>query len=308
MPEHQISELLDRAVHHAPPMHLTGEDLLAAGRGRVRRRRAVGIGGAAAAVALVAAVWGGIAGGDRGPLGTTDIVPAGPVWEPGETVDGMLFAGFRTVDDDQVRHSYDARVTRSDGGPLTLVLSDGGAVVEEIPSSSPVAGLEVFAGERMTVALWAEPEGVRESVPLVGPVDPGGPSTVERTDVGGEAVAYAVWAGDVVDLPPTVDDVYLVGRDDVAALSGAPVETEVLEAGGRRTVAWADAGRGVWGYAVEGPHAGLLEPLGGATGPGPGSTWCRSPRTSTARSGRCPTPCWDRTSSGSATGRSPWCA
>lgn len=263
MSDRQLAELLDRAVHHAPQMHLTGDDMLAAGRGRVRRRRAVGIGGALGAAAIVAALWGGLAGGDGTPLGTIEIHPAGTVWEPGEPVEGTLFSGFQTIDDDQVAHTYDARLGREvTDGPVTLTLSDNGQTVEQIPARSEVPGLEVFAGERMTVAVWTEPGGVVASVPLVGPVDPGGPATVQRTEVGGEELAYAVWAGDVVPLPEVVRDVYLVGRDDVAAVSGTSVEAAVLRAGDERAVAWGDASRGVWGYAVDGQDSPSVEQLG----------------------------------------------
>ena len=44
MADPQLIHLLDRAVQHAPPMHLDGEHLLAAGKGRVRRRRVLGAG------------------------------------------------------------------------------------------------------------------------------------------------------------------------------------------------------------------------------------------------------------------------
>ena len=262
MSDRELSVLLDRAVHHAPQMHLTGADMLAAGKGRVRRRRAVGVGGVAGAAVLVAALWGGLAGGGGTLLGTTEIQPAGHVWDDGEAVDGTLFAGLQTIGDDGVAHSYAARLTRAAGGQLTLVLSDGGEVLEEVRARSTVPGLEVFAGERMTIALWAEPEGVEVSVPLVGPVDPGGPSSVQRTEVSGEQVAYAVWAGDVVDLPGSVDDVYLVGRDEVVSLTGAAVESDVLRAGDSRAVAWADTSRGVWGYAVDGQDDAVVEQLG----------------------------------------------
>lgn len=251
MPEPQISQLLDRAVHHAPPVHLTGEAMLAAGKGRVRRRRAVGVGGTLAAAAVVAAVWGGLGGGSGLLTGTTEIQPATTVWEPGETVEGTLFTGLQTVDQEQVGHSYAAELSRTSGdGPVTLLLSDADDVVEEIASSTPVPGLDVFEGERMTVAVWREPEGVRASVPLVGPRDPGGPANVQHAEVGGEEFAYAVWSADVVPLPEEVVDVYLLGRRAVT-LSGAPVEWSVSRTAGHRLHAFVGVGRGVVGYAVD---------------------------------------------------------
>ncbi|RIK17643.1 MAG: hypothetical protein DCC50_00985 [Acidobacteria bacterium] len=252
MPEPQITQLLDRAVHHAPPMHLTGEAMLAAGKGRVRRRRAAGVGGALAAAAVVAALWGGLGGGSGLLTGTTEIRPATTLWEPGETVEGTLFDGLQTVDREQVGHSYAAELSRTSGeGPVTLVLSDGGDVVEKVPSASPVPGLDVFAGERMTVAVWAEPDGVLASVPLVGPRDPGGPADVQHAEVGGEQLAYAVWSADVVPLPEQLVDVYLMGRDRTVALSGTPVRWAGSRTAGHRLHAFADERRGVVGYRVD---------------------------------------------------------
>lgn len=254
MSDPQLSRLLDRAVHHAPPMHLDGEHLLVAGRGRIRRRRVLGAGGGLAAAALVAAVWGGLAGSDGVLTGDVQIQPATTVWEQGESVDATLFSGYRTIDVDQVEHRFDGRLIRPDlAGPLVLELSDHGEVVERIPASSPQPGLEVFAGERVTVAVWAEPEGVVSAVPLVGPVDPGGPSSRTGTELDGERYGYSVWPADVsgVVLPEQVHDVYLVGEDEVVALSGAEVESAVLRTAGASVLAWADAERGVWGYAVQ---------------------------------------------------------
>ncbi|GAA5166513.1 hypothetical protein [Ornithinimicrobium tianjinense] len=257
MSDPQITDLLDRAVHHAPAMHLDADDMLAAGRGRVRRRRATAAGALAGSLAVVAAVWGGLTGGSD-LLGTREIQPATTVFEEGETFEATLFDGFQTVDDDQVGHSYDVRLSRTTAdGAVTLVLSDGGAVVEEVQAESPVPGLEVFAGERLTVALWVEPEGVVASVPLVGPVDPGGPSDVRHTDVDGQQVAYAVWAGDVVPMPDAVRDVYLVGHDDVVTLSGRDLETAELRAGDEHAVVWSDPSVAVWGYAVTVTWVGL---------------------------------------------------
>ncbi len=266
MSERQVSELLDRAVRDAPHMHLSGNAMLAAGRGRVRRRRAVGAGGVLGAAALVAAVWAGVTGGDGSLLGTTEIQPATTVWEQGEVVDATLFSGLQTVDEDQVAHSYEARLTRTAGtGPTTLVLSDGGAVVEEVVTYRGVPGLEVFAGERMTVALWALPDGVESSVPVVGPVDPGGPADVKVTEIDGTRIGWTVWAADVTTPPSEVLDVHLVGVDDVASVAGADLQVERLRAGDSRALAWTATGQDLWGYAVEGREPSLapqsLQPL-----------------------------------------------
>ena len=198
MADPQLIHLLDRAVQHAPPMHLDGEHLLAAGKGRVRRRRVLGAGGGLAAGALVAAVWGGLGGSDGLLTGDVQIQPATTVWERGEAVDATLFTGYRTVDSAQAEHRFDGRLTRPDlAGPVVLELSDHGEVVERIAASSPHPGLEVFAGERMTVAVWAEPEGVVSAVPLVGPVDHGGPSSRTGIELDGERYGYSVWPADV---------------------------------------------------------------------------------------------------------------
>lgn len=259
MSEPQITELLDRAVHHAPPMHLSGADLLTAGRGRVRRRRAVGAGGALGAAALVAAVWAGLSGGEGSLTGLPEVQPATTVFERGEAVDAMLFDGFQTIDSDQAAHSFAARLTQGTTGPLVLEVTDDGDVAERMTAQSPVPGLEVFAGETMTVALWREPEGVVTSVPLVGPVDPGGPSGREQVEIDGERFGYAVYAAGVqgVRVPDSVRDVYLVGQDDVVALSGADIESEVLEVGDARALVWFDASTGVWGHSVDEQEASI---------------------------------------------------
>src|SRR5699024_3907377 len=124
-------------------------------------------------------------------------------------------------------------------------------VVERIPARSPLPGLEVFAGERMTVAVWAEPDGVVSAVPLVGPGDPGGPSSRSPVELDGERFGYSVWPADVTGVvrPQEVLDLYLVGEDEVVAISGAEVETAELHVGNERMLAFADASRGIWGYA-----------------------------------------------------------
>ncbi|QFG67723.1 hypothetical protein [Ornithinimicrobium pratense] len=280
MSEPQLTQLLDRAVHHAPPMHLDGQHLLTAAKGRVRRRRLLGAGGGLGAAALVAALWGGLAGGGGLLSGDVPIQPATTVWEQGETVDANLFKNYHSIDSDQVAHRFDGRLTRPDvDGPVVLELSDHGQVVERIPARSPQPGLEVFVGERMTAAVWAEPEGVETAVPLVGPVDPGGPSSRSGTAMGGGRYGYSVWPADVTGMvrPQEVLDVYLVGAHEVVTLSGAEVVTAELHAGGTSALTWADAERGVWGYAVHGEDP-MLAPLGAQPAQHSGGTWQEADR------------------------------
>ena len=71
MSEPTLSQLLDRAVHHAPPMDLRSEELLTAGRTRVRRRRTTAAGGVLGGAALVAAVWAGLGGDGSRELSAT---------------------------------------------------------------------------------------------------------------------------------------------------------------------------------------------------------------------------------------------
>lgn len=270
MSDRELSQLLDRAVHHAPPMHLDGKDVLTAGKGRVRRRRATGAGGALGAAAVVAAVWAGLAGGEGSLTGLPEVQPATTVFEQGEVIDATLFNGFRTIDTEQVAHTFSGRLTRGVTGPLVLEVSDGGEVAERITAESPVPGLEVFAGETMPVALWRVPDGVVTSVPLVGPVDlvaasggdPGGPSGRVGTEIDGEQFGYAVYAAGVdgVQVPEEFLDVYLVGRDGASALSGVPLEWVSLSGQGRADV-FADESRAVLGYAVRG-QAPVLTQLG----------------------------------------------
>ncbi|MGC5582950.1 hypothetical protein ACQE98_02465 [Ornithinimicrobium sp. W1679] len=268
MSDRELTTLLDRAAAHTPPMDVPMKAVLATGSRRVRRRRAaagtLGVG----SLALVGALW--LAGPGGGVLtGTTEIVPAGHVWEQGEPVDGVLFTGVTVYDEDRVEHDYRAELARPvPDGPVVLELSDLGRQVESVPAQTVRPGLEVFAGERMTVAVWREPEGVLTSVPLVGPHDPGGPSGVQYAELDGETFAWASWLSDLQPLPEEVLDVYLVGKEEVVALSGAPVGAEVLRAGGERAVAFVDESRGVWGYALDDDRPGSqvvgLDQLGGA--------------------------------------------
>ena len=59
----QLRTMLERAVGQAPGSRLTGDQMVAAGRARVRRRRAVGVGSAVGALALAGAVWLGVGDG-----------------------------------------------------------------------------------------------------------------------------------------------------------------------------------------------------------------------------------------------------
>lgn len=262
MSDRELSQLLDRAVQHAPPMHLSGEDVLAAGKGRVRRRRAVGVGGTLGAAAIVAAVWAGLSGGEWSLTGLPEVQPATTVFEQGEVVDATLFDGFRTIDTEQVAHSFVGRLTQGPTGPLVLEVTDNGEVAERITAESPLPGLEVFPGETMTVALWREPDGVVSSVPLVGPVDPGGPSGREQVEIDGEQFGSAVYAAGVdgVQVPEEFLDVYLVGRDGASALSGALLEWVSLSGRSRADV-FADESRGIVGYAVR-DQAPVLTQIG----------------------------------------------
>ena len=68
----------------------------------------------------------------------------------------------------------------------------------------------------------------------------------------------------MVPLPQQVLDVYVVGRDDVAAMSGSPVDEVVLRAGDRRVLAWSEPARDVWGAHGVTRDDALLFPLSGA--------------------------------------------
>ena len=278
MSDRELTTLLDRAAAHTPPMDVPVQAVLATGSRRVRRRRATAGALGVGAFALVGALWLGGPGGGA-PTGTPDLSPAGQVWEQGEPVDGVLFTGVTTYDEDRVEHDYHAELARPvPDGPVVLELSDLGRQVESVPARTVLPGLDVFAGDRMTVAVWREPEEAITSVPLVGPHDPGGPSGVSYAEVGGGTLAWAAWEADVQPLPEQILDVYLVGEKDVVALSGAPVGAEVLRAGGERAVAFADESRGVWGYALDDDrperqvsglhHLGGAPALTGSTGLG----------------------------------------
>lgn len=252
MSDRDVLEMIDRAAMAAPQMHVAPEDIVAGGRGKVRRRRIAGGGALVGAAALTGALWltlDGAGGVSTAPLPQ----PAGTVWESDAAVADTLFTGYQTIDADQVGHTYAGVVRRSGDGPLTLELSDGATVVERIPAQSStgavgVEGLEVFAGDRVTVAVWVQPEGTVNAIPYLGQADPGGLSGGRTTVVDDRTLGYAVWPADVMTTPPTVEDVYLVGGTGVATLTGEDVESELLDVGrGPEVLAFADPARAVWG-------------------------------------------------------------
>ncbi|MDO5740736.1 MAG: hypothetical protein Q4P07_11380 [Ornithinimicrobium sp.] len=266
MSDHDILDLIDRAAIDAPHMHVSASHVVAGGRRKVRRRRVVSAGVATGGLALAGLTWLALGSGS-GLTTAPGLEPAGQVWRDDQAVDSGLFLGYQTIDSDQTSHRYDARMIREvAGGPVVLELSDRGSVVEKIPAQSSVPGLDVYAGERMTVAVWVQPDGTMSSVPLVGPYDEGGTSGAGSTVVDDRSLGYAVWPADVMTPPKEIRDVYLMGDDEVVTLSGAEVDTKVLNVAGDDSLFFYDAARGVFGgdeRGVFGPF--LFDPVSEAS-------------------------------------------
>ena len=142
----QLNSMLERAVHHSPESRLTVEEMLAAGRARVRRRRAVGAGSAIGALALAGVVWVGLGGGSLGP---PQVSPASLTWEvdDGETLtvlDHTTEGGLSSV-----------VVSHSPAGPTASLVVDGSE--ESVVGQSTSFGAQAFVGSEVTVLVWDQP-------------------------------------------------------------------------------------------------------------------------------------------------------
>ncbi|MBA2695109.1 MAG: hypothetical protein H0U62_04525 [Actinobacteria bacterium] len=80
--ERDVLEAMDRAVMDPPWLSLSPDAVVALGRGKVRRRRAVGAGMSIAAVAVAVTGWAGLSSGFD--VADDEIQPA--TTDPGETL------------------------------------------------------------------------------------------------------------------------------------------------------------------------------------------------------------------------------
>lgn len=284
----EVLGLIDQAAHEAPQMYVAPDAVLDGGRRRARRRQLAGGGMAIGALALAGSIWlaadSGLLGASPPPPAApvvneepsvddgavdadddarvpveadTDPDEAGdqdeaesPVEaDPDPVLDVELFTGVRIVDGEQT-YTLDARLVQHEVGPVTLELTDTGELVETIEAQTPIPGLDVFVAQTMTVGVWEEPEGVT-AVPLVGPEDPGivrGGSEGGAVEEDGRLLGFRYWAGEMVEPPLEVLEVYFVSDSSATSLSGAPVEAVVMQAADQEAMVFVDPDRDVWGH------------------------------------------------------------
>lgn len=218
----QLSTMLERAVGQAPGSRLTGEQMVAAGRARVRRRRAVGVGSAVGALALAGAVWLGV--GD-GPLGSPQVSPASLTWdlEEGQSLtlmDHVTEGGLSS-----------AVVTRTATGTSATLVVDGQE--EEVVGRTTTFGAQSFVGEEVTVLVWDHPAGADgvDVVPVRDDFGSAGPA------LGDDDLWYAVVYG--ADQPPR--DLLFHDERSVWTASGQVAETRVVGDGSvEKRVFWVE--------------------------------------------------------------------
>ncbi|ANS78752.1 hypothetical protein SGUI_1356 [Serinicoccus hydrothermalis] len=166
----QLTQELRRAVGQAPPTHLSTGALLAEGRRRVRRRRAVGLGSGVGALALVGSVWLGL--GD--PFGPPEVSPASVVWEVEEPTTLTL------VDRDTQDGVSSVVVSRTATSSEAVVVVDGEE--ETITGARTDFGAELYAGGRASVLVWQQPGAAEGAQVLPASLDPGEIGPVQGPD------------------------------------------------------------------------------------------------------------------------------
>lgn len=259
MSERNLGQLLDRAVEHAPTGGLTrdlgGEQMLAAGKRRVRQRRTVAAGTGIGALALAAAVWTSVSG--SGLLSGPDTSPAGQTTTT--TTTSTITTGPVAKDRTIYLRGADGDYMFSDGytrlGQITLQLQADGSSTAEIEvngTSAVVDGEKVLAGQ---ITAYRGEQVTILTVPL--PDDQVRRASMLGT---GEAISDLYADGDrpmqwwaVLNGPdpspeagpPT--DVLFTWADRAEALSGAPVDFAAVEE--RGLLAWSIPSLGQWGMA-----------------------------------------------------------
>lgn len=260
MPEHDLSQLLDRAVEHAPDIDLGGEQMLTAGKRRVRQRRTVAGGTAVGALALAAAVWTAASG--SGIFATDDVAPAGTTTtttQATETSATPVVAQDRTI----TLHGADAVYTFSDGyttlGKVVLHLRADGTSSAEMAVNglssvdAPGAGLEgvsilgggatAYRGELVTLVTAPLPQADTRTALLGIGEATGGTFTVEDQPMQWWAVLHGPDTSPEAGLP---SDLLLVTGDRAELVSGA--ELHATKVADRDLLVWSAPTHGQWGF------------------------------------------------------------
>lgn len=245
MSDQHLGQLLDRVVDQAPPVVVEGEQMLAAGKRRVRQRRTVGAGMGIAGLALVGALWGTLGDGLLGSL--DEPAPASTTWEvaadttvalrPGEDGDLVMANGALAIGE-MTLHA------RADGTSALDLTVDGAA--RTIEGEGLLFGRMVaYAGEKVTVVAYPLPEG-RDAL-LLG----GGPESVAgHATVAGEPVGWSVVRTGPDGAVPS--DVLLLpseGEGEPTTLSEAQVDSARIADG---QLLWQVADADAWGLTWDG--------------------------------------------------------
>ncbi|WP_298748934.1 hypothetical protein [uncultured Serinicoccus sp.] len=248
----ELSTLLERAVRDAPGARVTGEQMVMAGRTRVRRRRAVGVGSAVGGLALAGILWAGLG---AGPLGPPEVSPASLTWEidDGETL--------TLLDRTSEGGVSSAVVTRTPAGPTATLVVDGRE--ESVVGQRTSFGAQAFVGSEVTVLVWDQPAGV-DSVEVVPVQEDSGEMGPARSD---DDLWYAVLPEP--DRPPR--DLLFSDSRSVWTASGQVVETRMVEDGPvRKRVFWLED-RGLAGVLDQGVT--ILDPGWSVVGDQPRPWW-----------------------------------
>src|SRR5699024_8501518 len=168
MPDHlETSEgrdlmLLDRADELAPTMSVDPGSVLAAGRRRVRRRRATTAG--VGALFLAGALWVG-----SGLLPTSDeaLLPATVDWSDGQSVQ-VLDNAPHPSEVGRIHWQGELRSSEGDARP-ELVLTRDGEELDPIAAEDGPGEVMVYRSGTMVVAVWASPAGSVGERPLWNP-------------------------------------------------------------------------------------------------------------------------------------------
>lgn len=225
--ELDVLDLIDRAAVAAPAMSVAADRVVAGGRGKVRRRRATGVGMSLGGLALAGAVWLGL-GGD-GLLGATQQVsPASTTWEvPQDTTvtlrgehDGELVMG-----DGRVRVGPVALHARADGTSAVDLTVDGRALT--VQGEGVLGGLATaYRADGLTVFIHPLPSGDVRAARLGGT----GESSGNLASVGGRSVQWWLTLPDASSTG-VPDDVLLIWPDRVETLTGRDVLMERVAGG-----------------------------------------------------------------------------